>query len=74
MYRLYYSPGACSMAVHILLEEIGAPFEKEIILSRGEREGAMTATERWRTVNPKARVPALLGVEGSMGGEPTLLT
>jgi len=73
-YRLYYSPGACSMAVHILLEEIGEPFEKELILSRGEREGAMTATEEWRAVNPKGRVPALLGVEGSMGGAPTLLT
>ena len=74
MYRLYYSPGACSLAVHVLLEEIGAPYEKEIILSRGEREGAMTATEQWRAVNPKGRVPALLGVPGSMGGAPTLLT
>jgi glutathione S-transferase len=73
-YRLFYSPGACSLAVHIAMEEIGVPYEKEIILSRGEREGAMTATEQWRAINPKGRVPALLGVEGSMGGSPTLLT
>jgi glutathione S-transferase len=62
------------MAVHIILEEIGEPFEKEVILSRGEREGAMTATDQWRALNPKGRVPALLGVDGNMGGIPRLLT
>jgi glutathione S-transferase len=73
-YRLYYSPGACSMAAHIVLEEIGAPFELELVLSRGEREGAMTATEQWRAVNPKGRVPALAPVPGSAGGARELLT
>ena len=73
-YRLYYSPGACSMAAHIVLEEIGAPFELELVLSRGEREGAMTATPEWRAVNPKGRIPALAPVPGSAGGSPGLLT
>ncbi|MDQ4087862.1 MAG: glutathione S-transferase [Pseudomonadota bacterium] len=73
-YRLYYSPGACSMAVHIVLEEIGAPFELELVLSRGEREGAMTATPEWRAVNPKGRIPALAPVPGSAGGAAELLT
>ncbi len=72
--RLFYSPGACSMAPHIALEEVGVPFESEIILSRGEREGAMTATAEWHRINPKGRVPALLGVPGSIGGAPQLLT
>ena len=73
-YRLYYSPGACSMAAHIVLEEIGVPYELELVLSRGEREGAMTATPQWRAVNPKGRIPALAPVPGSAGGAPELLT
>lgn len=74
MYRLYYSPGACSMAVHVVLEEIGAPFELELVSSRGDREGAMTATPGWRAINPKGRIPALAPVPGSAGGAPELLT
>lgn len=73
-YLLYHSPGACSMAAHVVLEEIGAPFELELVLSRGEREGAMTATPEWRAVNPKGRIPALQPVEGSAGGAAELLT
>jgi glutathione S-transferase len=73
-YRLFYSPGACSLAVHIVLEEIGAPFSLELVSSRGEREGAMTATDEWRAINPKGRVPALSPVAGSAGGAPDLLT
>ena len=73
-YRLYYSPGACSLAPHIVLEEIGAPFALELVPARGEREGPGTATEAWRAVNPKGRVPALAPVAGSAGGAPELLT
>ena len=25
--KLYYSPGACSLGIHVLLEEIGQPYE-----------------------------------------------
>jgi glutathione S-transferase len=73
-YTLYYSTGACSMAPHIALEEIGEPFELELVSSRGEREGRMTATAEWRAKNPKGRIPALLGVPGSIGGLANLLT
>ena len=62
------------MAPHIALEEIGCAFELTLILSRGEREGAMTATDEWRAINPKGRIPALLNVAGNMGGAPSLLT
>ena len=74
MYRLYYSPGACSLAAHIALEEIGEPYELELISSSGATEGKQTATPEWRAINPKGRVPALLGVPGKIGGADNLLT
>ncbi|NJR80305.1 glutathione S-transferase family protein [Sphingomonas corticis] len=71
MHRLYYSPGSCSLAPHIVLEEIGEPYETELVAAT---DGAMTRTDRWRAINPKARVPALSAVPGSIGGQPCLLT
>ena len=71
MHRLYYSPGACSLAPHIVLEEIGAPYEIEHISSKA---GAMTQTPEWMAKNPKGRVPALSGVPGRIGGAADLLT
>lgn len=71
MYRLYYSPGACSLAVHIILEEIGVPYEAEI---RSAKNGEGTTTAEYLALNPKGRVPALTGVPGGYGGAPNLLT
>lgn len=71
MYRLYYSPGACSLAVHIVLEEIGQPYETEI---RSARNGEGTTTQDYLALNPKGRVPALTGVPGGSGGAPRILT
>ncbi|HTH75542.1 MAG TPA: glutathione S-transferase N-terminal domain-containing protein [Trinickia sp.] len=54
-YRLYYSPGACSMAVHVVLEEIGAPFAlAEVSVARGENR-----QPEYLSINPKGYVPAL---------------
>jgi glutathione S-transferase len=55
MYKLYYSPGACSMAVHIVLEELGVPYELELV---SVQSGA-TSGPAYLAVNPKGRVPAL---------------
>ncbi|MCX8999849.1 glutathione binding-like protein [Rhizobiaceae bacterium BDR2-2] len=71
MYRLYHSPGACSLAVHIVLEEIGLPYEAEI---RSAKNGEGTTTPDYLALNPKGRVPALSGVPGSAGGAANLLT
>ncbi len=71
MHRLYYSPGACSLAVHIVLEEIGEPYEAEL---RSARNGEGTTTADYLALNPKGRVPALTGVPGGSGGAPELLT
>lgn len=55
MMRLYFSPGACSMASHIALEESGAPYEeKPTLLAKGEHK-----TADYLKVNPRGKVPAL---------------
>jgi glutathione S-transferase len=74
MHKLYYSPGACSLAAHIVLEEIGEPYELELISSRGLRAGDGTGSAAWQAMNPKGRVPALSGVPGRIGGGENLLT
>lgn len=51
MYTLHYSPGACSLIVHVLLEELGVPFEL--------RKADAKSPEYRAKVNPKGKVPAL---------------
>ena len=54
--KLYYSPGACSLADHIALHEAGLPFEHERVDLKTKR------TEHgadFNAVNPKGYVPAL---------------
>ena len=53
--KIYYSPGACSLAAHIVLEEIGLPYERELISSM---DGS-TESATYLSINPKGRVPAL---------------
>jgi glutathione S-transferase len=53
---LYYSPGACSLAPHIVLEEIGEPFEARRVAIA---EGKHLAPEYLR-LNPRGRVPTLV--------------
>jgi glutathione S-transferase len=73
-HMFYYSPGTCSLAPHIILEEIGEPYEMTLISASGSREGETTSTPAWKAINPKGRVPALLGVPGRIGGVDNLLT
>jgi glutathione S-transferase len=51
--KLYYSPGSCALGIHVLLEEIGAPFELRR-LNFGEREHL---GEAYVAINPKSKVP-----------------
>ncbi len=54
--KLYYTPGACSLAVHITLRETGVPFELEKVdLKRKQTENGRNYAE----INPKGSVPAL---------------
>ena len=68
MIKLYFSPGACSMASHIVLEEIGVPYEeKPTLISKGEQK-----SEDYLRVNPKGKVPAL-DVDGKVLTENTAI-
>ena len=59
--QLYYSPGACSLAVTIALERIQVPYES---IAVPLREGAHLKPE-YLAINPRARVPAL-AVDGQV--------
>jgi glutathione S-transferase len=60
--KLYYSPGACSIGIHVLLEEIGKPYDAVAVnLREGEQyKPGFTA------VNPKSKVPTLARDDGSI--------
>ncbi len=60
--KLFYAPGACSIGIHILLEEIGKPYETQAVnLREGEQyKPGFTA------VNPKSKVPTLQRDDGSV--------
>ncbi len=56
MYKLYYSPGACSLSPHIVLREGGFDFGLEkVSLSKKTTEGGANFVD----VNEKGYVPAL---------------
>jgi glutathione S-transferase len=55
MLKLYYSPGACSLAPHVALEEVGVEYEPvKVTLAKGEQR-----TPEYLALNPKGRVPVL---------------
>ena len=33
--KLYYAPGACSIGIHVLLEEIGKPYDASASICAG---------------------------------------
>jgi glutathione S-transferase len=69
MLTLYYAPGACSMASHIVLEESGEKYEaKRMDLSKGEQR-----TPEYMKIHPLGRVPALRLDDGSPLAENTAI-
>jgi glutathione S-transferase len=58
--KLYYAQGACSLGIHLLLNEVGAPFELATI---DMRAGDQFKPD-YLAINPKAKVPALVLDDG----------
>lgn len=68
--KLYYSPGACSLAAHIALREAGLPFD----LVRVEGRGQKTAGgQDFAKITPKNYVPALQFDDGAVLTECTAI-
>lgn len=61
--KLYYSPGACSLAVHILLAELGKKYEVEKVDLASKKTAA---GKDFLKINPKGYVPALDIGKGQM--------
>ncbi|HYB57173.1 MAG TPA: glutathione S-transferase, partial [Alphaproteobacteria bacterium] len=69
MLKLYFSPGACSMASRLTLEESGAKYEEQLTsIAKGEQK-----SEAYLKINPRGKVPALRLDDGSVVVENTAI-
>jgi glutathione S-transferase len=70
MLTLYFSPGACSLASLIALEESGLVFEaKRVDFGKAEQ-----TSREYLKLNPKGRVPTLVADRGVITETPAILT
>ena len=56
MYKLYYYPGNANLAPHMVLEEIGAPYELELV----DRNRNAHNSPEYLRLNPAGRIPVLI--------------
>ena len=62
MTTLCYAKKTCSIGIHVLMEEIGSPYDLRIIdISQGEQK-----TPEYKAINPKGKVAALIRKDGSV--------
>jgi glutathione S-transferase len=62
MTTLCYAKSTCSIGIHVLLEEIGKPYDLNIVdFSKGEQK-----TPEYKKLNPKGKVAALVRDDGSV--------
>ena len=62
MTTLCYAKKTCSIGIHVLLEEIGTPYDLRIVdFSKGEQK-----TPEYKALNPKGKVAALVRQDGSV--------
>jgi glutathione S-transferase len=60
--KLYYAPGTCAIGIHVLLEEIGKPYQIEAVDFRDSAQYKPPFTG----INPKSKVPTLERDDGSV--------
>ncbi len=61
--KLFLKPGACSLSPHIVLEELGLPYQTEVV----DLKTRQTASgQDFLAINPKGYVPALLLDSGEL--------
>ncbi|MFN6955082.1 MAG: glutathione S-transferase family protein [Acetobacteraceae bacterium] len=63
--KFFYAPGACSIGIHVVLEETGAPFEPVALDFKNNQQH----TPEYKAVNPKSKVPFLVRDDGSTVSE-----
>ena len=66
--KLYYHPGACSLADHIVLEWVGEPYEV-VRLSRDDMKAP-----KFRALNPSGKVPLLEDGDDRLSENVAILT
>jgi len=69
MLKLFYAAHTCSLATHIVLEEVGADYST----ARIDFASAQQRSPEYMKVNPKGRVPALVTDRGILTETPAML-
>ena len=62
MTTLYWGPHTCAIGIHVLLEEIGAPYDTVKL----DAAGGETHRPPFSTLNPKEKVPVVVQEGGSV--------
>ena len=60
--KLYWGSHTCAIGIHVLMEEIGKPYETEKI----DAAGGDTHKPSFNRINPKGKVPTLVRDDGSV--------
>jgi glutathione S-transferase len=60
--KLYWGLHTCAIGIHILIEEIGCPYETEKL----DVAGGATHWPPFSAINPKGKVPTLVRDDGSV--------
>ena len=69
MFKFYYAPKTCALAVHLALEHIGEPYEAIALDFANQTQ----RSAEYLSINPKGRVPALATEQGILTETPALL-